>query len=242
MRTTLDEEERRLKKGPLIVLSVAVALSACGTDDNAVDGGQGADPERLRAESAEFEGNAAADLVASAAAMNLGRQLFNAHCASCHGADGRGRRGTTDLIDGSFNYGDTEEAIRTTIRDGRHSTMPSFGGKYGEVDLGQLVNYVQSLGSSEPLTADQQRGKKTYTESCVACHGEDGTGNRELGVPNLTDDEWQHGGSMMNIRLAITRGIESDCPPHAGSLTAMEIELLTAYVVSQRANGGAPSY
>lgn len=231
-----------MRTGPLIVLSAAVALSACGTDDNAVDSGPGSDPELLRAESAEFEGNTAADLVASAAAMNLGRQLFTAHCASCHGADGRGGRGAMDLVGGAFNYGETEDAIRTTIRDGRHSVMPSFGGKYGEVELGQLVNYVQSLGSSEPLTADQLRGQVSYVESCVACHGEDGAGNRELGVPDLADDEWQHGGSMMNIRLAITRGIESDCPPQAGNLTAMEIELLTAYVVSQRANAGAPSY
>jgi cytochrome c oxidase cbb3-type subunit 3 len=73
----------------------------------------------------------------------------------------------------------------------------------------------------------------------VACHGAGGRGNTDLGAPSLVDDYWQHGDSMMNIRLAITRGTESTCPAQGDVLDATEIELLSAYVRQLSADGAA---
>jgi cytochrome c oxidase cbb3-type subunit 3 len=46
-------------------------------------------------------------------------------------------------------------------------------------------------------------GAKTFKQSCVACHGQNGEGG--IG-PNLTDDYWIHGGSMNNIYKTIKVG------------------------------------
>ena len=110
--------------------------------------------------------------------------------------------------------------------------MPQMGRTLGEVELGQLVAYVESLAGNVELSDYEVRGRQLYEENCIACHSEDGSGNTELGVPNLRDDYWIHGASMMNKRLVITRGVESQCPPHGDSLSPTEAELLTAYVLS----------
>jgi len=36
----------------------------------------------------------------------------------------------------------------------------------------------------------------------------------------------------MNIRLAISRGVEGSCPPHAEVLDETRLKLLTAYVIN----------
>jgi len=224
---------RRLPRGAGIALGLAGAalLAACGGDREAAAPG-GADVEAaLRAQSAVYADLGVDALRRDAGALALGEQLFGAYCADCHGADGRGEKGVTDLTRGRFSYGNSADAIRTTIRDGRHSEMPSLGREYGEVELGQLVAYVRSLATDAVLSADQERGRSFFTERCAACHGDDGHGRPELGAPDLADDYWQHGDSMMNIRLVITRGAMSECPPHGGELDGTEIDLLTAYLL-----------
>ena len=162
--------------------------------------------------------------------MDVAATLFAARCSGCHGADATGSRGITDLVHGHLNYGSTADAIRTTIRDGRMSEMPGVGSQYGEVELGQIVDYVRSLSTNEPLSDPAKRGQTFYNETCAKCHGPDGEGQPQNGVPPLSDDYWQHGDSMMNIRLVITRGADSVCPAQGGVLSGTEIELLTAYV------------
>jgi cytochrome c oxidase cbb3-type subunit 3 len=165
-------------------------------------------------------------------ALEVAGRLYAARCASCHGPNGRGGRDAADLAAGHFNYGATAEAIRTTITQGRESRMPAMGRSLGEVDLGQLVAYVQSLSTNDaPATAYQERGKDLFAQHCAVCHGDDGRGSVEKGAPNLADDYWQNGDSMMNVRLAITRGIDADCPAQGASLTDAETNLLAAYVL-----------
>jgi cytochrome c oxidase cbb3-type subunit 3 len=135
-----------------------------------------------------------------------------------------------NLVDGVFNYGNNVEAIRSTIANGRLSAMPAMGNRYGEMNLGQIVAYVESLSSSEPMSRLGEQGKQLFDETCAACHGSDGRGVVELGGPNLADAYWLHGDTMMAIRLIITRGAEGQCPAQGLSLMPVEIDLLTAYV------------
>jgi cytochrome c oxidase cbb3-type subunit 3 len=214
------------------VFFVAALLAACsGSGDT---GGQvaSADLAALRTQSMAYDGSVASELRKDPAALALGNALFAAHCASCHGADASGARGVTNLQAGRFNYGADEAAVRTTIVSGRVSKMPQMGRTLGEVELGQLVAYVESLAGNVELSDYEVRGQQLYQENCIACHSEDGSGNTELGVPNLRDDHWIHGTSMMNKRLVITRGVESVCPPHGDVLNQTEVELMTAYVLS----------
>lgn len=215
----------------LVVLSAGALLTACG------GGGDAAGPAAagLRVELRDLSGiHADASLEAIGAnseALALGGRLFEAYCGDCHGADGTGERGVPDLTQGGYDYGASAEAIRATITDGRQSEMPGVGREYGEVELGQIVSYLGTFGSDEPLSDYDARGQEFYAESCAACHGDDGQGLPELGASNLADDYWQHGDSMMNKRLAITRGVQSECPAHGSELTPAEIELLTAFTL-----------
>jgi len=208
----------------------ALLLTACG-------GGSGTGdltPEQaaeLNAMSSAYTNEGVAALRRNPSALALGKQLFAAHCASCHGPDGKGSKGITDLTRGHFAWGATEDAIRTTIRDGREAEMPSMGREYGELELGQIVAYVDTLATGEELNDYERHGRDLYREKCVACHGDDGRGQPTIGGADLTDDYWQHGDSMMNKRLVITRGVQSTCPAQGGILTPAQLDLLTAYVL-----------
>lgn len=216
------------------VLAAALALAACQSSDKAPQKAAGPTPQHLATQSQAYSGKAVAELASDASAMKLAGQLYKAHCASCHGADGQqGKRGAIDLTRGRFNYGASEDAIHKTIAAGRQATMPTMGrGTLGSVDLGQLVAYVQSLapGAKKEDSYYVKRGKTLYDQYCEICHGADGRGKTEKGAPDLTDDYWQHGQSMMNIRLVITRGVQDECPAQQSKLTPTEINLLTAYV------------
>jgi cytochrome c oxidase cbb3-type subunit 3 len=217
----------------LACVALAVVLAGCQSADEVA----GPDPNlnaQLRGESAAFAGRAVSELVRDETALALAQQLFVANCAGCHGEDGVFRQGVMDLQHGVFNFGDSADAIHTTIADGRTSIMPAMGNKYGEMNLGQLVAYVESLSSSEPLSRLAEQGQQLYEESCIVCHGADGRGNSSLGAPNLTDEYWLHGDTMMAIRLLITRGAEGQCPAQGQVLTPSEIDLLTAYVLKLR--------
>jgi cytochrome c oxidase cbb3-type subunit 3 len=224
-------------------LLAALLLAACGSGQD----GPGADlssegattgstaaqtPEQLQAASAAYAGRGVAALMADDGALEVAGQIYRAHCASCHGDEGRGGRNGPDLSAGHYNYGTTPEAIRTTFMQGRKSVMPAMGGStLGEVDLGELVAYVQSLSKgSGPATAYEVQGKELFARHCVVCHGEDGRGSIEKGAPNLADDYWRNGSSMMNMRLAMTRGLAAECPAQGATLTEPEADLLVAYV------------
>lgn len=215
---------------PTLVLSISIV--ACGSGDST----DNAATEARRAELATLSGTyaeaVASDLQANPEAMQLAADLFTLECGGCHGADASGDRGVTDLTRGHFDYGATEDAIRTTIREGRRSEMPGMGREYGEVELGQIVAYLDTLITDAPLNDYETRGQEFYVATCVACHGEDGRGITAVGGSDLTDDYWAHGDSMMNKRLVITRGATSECPPGLESLSSAEVELLTAWVMN----------
>jgi cytochrome c oxidase cbb3-type subunit 3 len=214
-----------------LALGVTLSLAGCGGGDEPASD----TPEHkaeLQAMSSAYVNYTLDSIQSNGEAMALAGQLFQAHCAGCHGADGRGAKGITDLTRGRFNFGTSADAIRTTIREGRRNEMPSLGHEYGELELGQIVAFVETLSGDAPLSDYERHGRELYLETCAACHGEDGRGQAELGAANLTDDYWQNGESMMNMRLAITRGVVSVCPAQGADLTPIEIDLLTAYTLN----------
>jgi cytochrome c oxidase cbb3-type subunit 3 len=171
-----------------------------------------------------------------------GRSVFAANCAPCHGAGGQGARGYPVLADDDWIWGGDLASIERTIRygvrgtspDTRQSEMPKFG-----VDelltaeqIADVTAYVLSL-SGEPADKDAAgRGQPIFVEQCVACHGEDGGGNIELGAPSLKDKIWLYGNTVAAVTAQVTNPHHGVMPTWEGRLDDATIKMLAVYVHS----------
>ncbi len=179
------------------------------------------------------------------AVRDTGRALFADNCSVCHGANARGGDGYPDLTDAAWLWGGDAQAIAETLRVGinaRHDEtrvgqMPAFG-RDQMLDRAAILNavsYVQSL--SDPVaTAGQQAeaiaaGKEVFAANCVDCHGEDGTGNIELGAPNLAHGSWIYGGDRQSLYATIHGGRQGHMPHWDGRLGPVERKILALYVL-----------
>ena len=82
-----------------------------------------------------------------------GIALFQQHCASCHGEDGRGNRelGAPNLADAIWlkSKDGSEAEILKQMRKPIHGVMPAWVHRLDEQTIRQLVVYVHSLGGGE---------------------------------------------------------------------------------------------
>lgn len=80
-----------------------------------------------------------------------GKALFEANCASCHGAEGRGNReiGAANLTSPNWVYGSDEATIVETITNGRGGVMPGWTGRLDETTVKALTIYVHALGGGQ---------------------------------------------------------------------------------------------
>jgi cytochrome c6 len=74
-------------------------------------------------------------------ASPLGRGVYEANCARCHGVDGAKRTwGAFDLRKSRMN----DTAVITQIRSGK-GIMPSFKNKLSEREINEVLRYVKTL-------------------------------------------------------------------------------------------------
>jgi cytochrome c oxidase cbb3-type subunit 3 len=179
-----------------------------------------------------------------------GHQLFGDNCAACHGADGRGRANFPDLTDKDWLWGGGPEKIAETLRVGVNSAhqetrvgqMPAFGRDaiLERAQVENVANYVYSLSHPEASTPQNiqqiQAGREVFLSTCAACHGEDATGNRDVGAPNLTDQYWLYGGDLTTIITTIHGGRQGHMSTWDERLTPAEIKILALYVDSLSVN------
>lgn len=179
---------------------------------------------------ARFDGLSHEQLATDRPAMAIGERLFMNNCAQCHGSDGRGSRGYPNLADKDWLHGGTQDAITTTIREGRIGSMPPMAAAVGSPeDVRNVAHYVLSLSGSPHDTQRAQLGRSKFS-ACVACHGVGGKGNSALGAPNLSDGVWLHGSGETAIVSIINNGKVSTMPAQKDKLTDAQIRLLAAYV------------
>lgn len=170
-----------------------------------------------------------------------GKAAFGDNCAPCHGSGATGSRGYPNLNDDDWLWGGTVDEIHQTITVGirsghakaRENQMPAFGrdGMLKRPEIVEVANYVRSL-SGLPVRPGRnlEAGKKIFAENCVACHGDDGKGNAELGGPNLTDRIWLYGSDEATIADVVTNSRNGVMPAWEGRLDPVTIKALAVYV------------
>ena len=185
-------------------------------------------------------------------ALAGGKAAFKDNCATCHGTGGAGAKGYPNLNDDDWIWGGTMDDIYQTIQygirmhdDGRIAEMPAFNDVISDEEITAVATYVKGLseGSSivyadEELSEEQMAamsaGASVYRENCAACHGNDGTGIREMGAPNLADAIWlkSDDGSIEAISSQIKYPKHGLMPAWIDRLDDNTIRQLTVYVHS----------
>jgi len=175
-------------------------------------------------------------------ALAEGRTLFGDNCAACHGSGGQGAHGYPNLNDDVWLWGgklqDIQHTItvgvRSTSPDTRQSQMPAFGrdSMLKPEQVEDLTEYVVHLSGRPADAGAVKRATKLFADNCAMCHGSDGKGNRTMGTPNLTDNEWLYGPTRENIHDQIWNGRGGVMPTWGGRLSPEEIKALAVYVHS----------
>ncbi len=172
-------------------------------------------------------------------ANSAGAAVFRTNCAQCHGSGAAGAKGYPNLLDDDWLWGGDFTSISTTIRhgirnevdpDARYSQMPAFGEILSKDEIAAVVQHVLAISGQDHDAALAETGATVFAENCVACHGEQGKGNREFGAPNLTDKIWLYGGDVKTLQQTVTYARFGVMPPWSGRLTDAEIQAVTAYV------------
>ena len=125
--------------------------------------------------------------------------------------------------------------------------LGGFGGKYGWSSKGQYEAEVAAGNAAvaplyakfaamkvEDVAKDPQAhaiGERLFMNNCSQCHGSDARGSK--GFPNLTDNDWLHGGSPEKIIETITLGRIGQMPPMAAAVgTSDDVKNVANYVLS----------
>lgn len=83
-----------------------------------------------------------------------GAEVFNANCASCHGANGQGTPGLAPALKGDkFVTTGTVQAVTDTVENGRSGAqkhfqnmpiaMPAWKGKLSDADITAVVTFIR---------------------------------------------------------------------------------------------------
>lgn len=125
--------------------------------------------------------------------LERGKAVYDASCATCHGADGRAETPAGRLLTPRpRNFADPVEMARVTvdriyhaIKEGRPGTaMPAWGSFLTETQIGDVIDYLRSLTKPLPPTLSLEAlsleiGRRIYHKECAFCHGADGGADTE---------------------------------------------------------------
>ena len=174
-------------------------------------------------------------------ATSAGAAAYKVNCVQCHGSGAEGSAGYPNLNDDDWIWGGDIDAIHTTIAHGirfdvdpdtRISEMPAFGDILQPREIRATAAYVRSL-TADPSSADlAAEGAQLFADNCAACHGDDATGNQELGAPNLADAIWFYGGEEVDIAAQISNPRHGVMPGWNDRLGSVTVKELAVYVHS----------
>jgi cytochrome c oxidase cbb3-type subunit 3 len=172
-------------------------------------------------------------------AISAGGAVFRTNCSQCHGSGAAGAVGYPNLLDDDWLWGGDFENIAYTVRhgirneedwDARYSEMTAYDEIFTNEEVDAVVQHVRAISGQEHDAALAEAGTEIFLDNCAACHGDDGTGNRDLGAPNLTDAIWLYGGDVATLEETVRYARFGVMPPWVERLTEAEINAVTAYV------------
>ncbi|AFJ01631.1 Cytochrome c oxidase subunit CcoP [Methylophaga frappieri] len=145
-------------------------------------------------------------------AIGSSKVLYGDNCAACHGTGGIPNEGAgyPILADDDWLYGGSIETIMETLASGRQGMMPAHRAMLTDEEVDGLVQFVVNSSNGEATEA----GWQLYnSKGCVACHGADAKGVRQMGSANLTDRIWRFSGEPDEIRHTILHGVNDASNP-----------------------------
>ncbi|MER9139011.1 cytochrome-c oxidase, cbb3-type subunit III [Mesorhizobium sp. M0047] len=174
-------------------------------------------------------------------AVAAGGAAFKVNCVQCHGSGAQGSKGFPNLNDDDWLWGGKTDQIQQTVTHGirfvsdpdtRLSEMPAFGDIITADQIKQVSAYVASLSETVGDQSMLAPGAKVFAENCVACHGDNAKGNKELGAPDLTDAIWLYGSGEAAIAAQVTAPKQGVMPAWGARLGETRVKELAVYVHS----------
>jgi cytochrome c oxidase cbb3-type subunit III len=176
-------------------------------------------------------------------ALTSGRITFAENCQPCHGPGGGGNPGYPALAAGAWIWGGTLTDIQQTVThgirsadaDARQSAMPHFGadGILKPVEVEAVADYVWATFYGHPTAGqDVSAGAKIFAENCVACHGDQGQGTRQMGAPRLASHVHLYGDAKETILRQVSLPRQGVMPNWGARLDPATIKSVTLYVHS----------
>jgi len=172
-------------------------------------------------------------------AVARGGSVFRAQCSQCHGSGAAGATGYPNLLDNDWLWGGDVDNIAYTINhgirndtdfDARYSQMPTFDDILANDEVDAVVEYVTSLSSSDVDGTLAQGGETLFMDNCAACHGDNATGNRDLGAPDLTDAIWLYGGDRAALEETVRNARFGVMPAWGQRLSDEDVRAVSVYV------------
>jgi cytochrome c oxidase cbb3-type subunit 3 len=172
-------------------------------------------------------------------ATSAGGAVFRTNCSTCHGSGAAGAKGYPNLLDDDWLWGGDFENISYTVRhgirneddwDARYSEMTAFDDILSNDEIDAVVQHVRAISNQDHDATLAEAGATVFYDNCAACHGDDGTGSRDLGAPNLTDAIWLYGGDAATLEETVRYARFGVMPSWGTRLTESEIQAVTAYV------------
>ncbi|MBI2193407.1 MAG: c-type cytochrome [Planctomycetes bacterium] len=176
------------------------------------------------------------------ASAKMGRKIYSARCASCHGKEGEGGIGSR-LHSGSFLALADNQFLYRAIAEGRPGTAMPAWQFLDNADVADLIAHLRSWQKTPaaPPSNGVRRGRPEFGEllyhmACVGCHGPGGRGGTggQIGNPvflSSASDEFLWRTIAYGKEGTAMRGFLKDVPGGAlMPLASSDIDHLVAWL------------
>ncbi|MHC4971155.1 MAG: c-type cytochrome [Planctomycetota bacterium] len=116
------------------------------------------------------------------AKKRIGKKIYRAKCASCHGKKGEGTIGPRLNAESFLTMADDRFLYRAIVEGRPETAMPAWHFLTAE-DVADLIKYLRDWQKSPPVALPRTRrrgradfGELLYRQACFACHGPEGRG------------------------------------------------------------------